>query len=395
MKAVILAGGKGIRMYPITELIPKALVKIDGLPIIHQQLIQLERANFQEVIILTGHLGKQIQDYLYDHEFKFKLKILHSPSYYTPAQRLLKFSREIRDDFILIYCDNYLPSVKEIFEANNSVAKYRFLLHKREKGNIKIDGENRIIMTTTERKEKYPYVELGYIQIRDKNFFSLLSRYRELNECLCDIARFNPIDYEIYTHDYKSISNLNTYLKEIDKSKVLLIDRDGIINKSVGNRKYLASFDDLEYVELNLKILQQLSGIGFSFIIITNQPGISTGEVSEEFLNSYHQSLSLKFLKLKINLLAIYTCKHHWDDSCLCRKPKPGLIMKAIFDFKLENQPLIYIGDDQKDESAARAAGIEGIVVNEKIGDKGNFGLIKNTIKHIENVYSVVIPFEK
>ena len=177
----------------------------------------------------------------------------------------------------------------------------------------------------------------------------------------------------------------------IDKSKILFLDRDGIINKSVGHRKYVTKFEEFDFVEENLVYLQKLSSLGFMLIILTNQPGASTGEVNKDFLSQLHEYLFMQFLERKINLLAIYVCQHHWDEECSCRKPKPGLIQAAIEDFGLHNQPLLFIGDHEKDNEAAEAIGIDGMVVNENLGDKGNFGLISNARLRIEKVYGVML----
>ena len=99
MKAVILAGGLGKRLLPITEHIPKALVKIEGIPIIHKQLLQLEENGFKEVIILTGHLSHQIEQYLEKYTFRFDLKILCSPVELSPAERIIRFREEIGENF--------------------------------------------------------------------------------------------------------------------------------------------------------------------------------------------------------------------------------------------------------------------------------------------------------
>ena len=148
MKAVILAGGLGKRMFPLTEYIPKALVRIDGIPIIHKHLLQLESNNFKEVIILTGHLSYQIEEYLGKFEFKFNLKILRSAVHFSPAERLIKFRENIGDNFLLLYCDNFLPEEQNLFNLNFQF-KYRFVLNPREEGNIRIREQNKIEMVST------------------------------------------------------------------------------------------------------------------------------------------------------------------------------------------------------------------------------------------------------
>ena len=390
MKAVILAGGLGKRLLPITEHIPKALVKIEGIPIIHKQLLQLEENGFKEVIILTGHLSHQIEQYLKKYTFRFDLKILCSPVELSPAERIIKFREEIGENFTLLYCDNFLPDSREVFHLNSSF-KYKFILNSRKEGNIRTQDKNKLEITTSKRSRSFPFVEIGYTTINDTDFFPTLISTKDLNECFKIITQTQDVQYLEYSGKYFSLSNIGVYQNVIDKSKILFLDRDGIINKSVGHRKYVTKFEEFDFVEENLVYLQKLSSLGFMLIILTNQPGVSTGEVNKDFLIQLHEYLFMQFLERKINLLAIYVCQHHWDEKCSCRKPKPGLIQAAIEDFGLHNQSLLFIGDHEKDNEAAEAIGIEGMVVNENLGNKGNFGLISNARLKIEKVYGVML----
>ena len=61
--AVILAGGRGERVRPVTDVIPKALIPIDGIPILSRQISQLERVGIRDVIVLTGYLSESIDKY--------------------------------------------------------------------------------------------------------------------------------------------------------------------------------------------------------------------------------------------------------------------------------------------------------------------------------------------
>ena len=392
MKAVILAGGLGKRLLPITEHIPKALVKIEGIPIIHKQLLQLEENGFKEVIILTGHLSHQIEQYLEKYTFSFDLKILWSPVELSPAERLIKFREEIGENFTLLYCDNFLPDSREVFHLNFPF-KYKFILNSRKEGNIRIQEKNKIEITTSKRSSSFPFVEIGYTTIHDTDFFPTLISTKDLNKCFKIITQTQDVQYLEYSGQYFSLSSIDVYQNAIDKSKILFLDRDGIINKSVGHRKYVTKFEEFEFVEENLVYLQKLSSLGFSLIILTNQPGVSTGEIDRDFLSQLHRYLFMQFLVKKINLLAIYVCQHHWNEECLCRKPKPGLIRSAIEDFGLHNQPLLFIGDQEKDYKAAEEIGIEGEVVNENLCDVGNFGLISKARFRIEKIYGVLLNY--
>ena len=66
-------------------------------------------------------------------------------------------------------------------------------------------------------------------------------------------------------------------------------------------------------------------------------------------------------LAREIPIIGLYVCVHHWDEGCLCRKPKPGMLLQAISDYELNPIKLVYIGDEKKDVEAAQAAGINGL----------------------------------
>ena len=126
-------------------------------------------------------------------------------------------------------------------------------------------------------------------------------------------------------------------------------------------RKYLTSLEMLSYEDGNLEILSKLGKEGFSFIVATNQPGVAIGNVTESFLIGLHQKITNDLRLRGVNILSFYVCKHHWNDLCECRKPKPGMLNQAIKDFNLTKKCLIFIGDEKTDMQAAIAANITGI----------------------------------
>jgi len=144
--------------------------------------------------------------------------------------------------------------------------------------------------------------------------------------------------------------------------KIIILDRDGILNKKMDKRKYLTSFEMLDFIEENLEVFSKLGRKGYSFIVATNQPGVATGDLSETFLDSLHIRMT-SYLRLKnINILAFYVCKHHWGDLCACRKPMPGLLNMCISDFNLNTESTVFIGDEDKDIQAAFNANIKGLM---------------------------------
>ena len=107
--------------------------------------------------------------------------------------------------------------------------------------------------------------------------------------------------------------------------------------------------------------LQQLSQYGFSFIVITNQAGVGRGMMSMAELDVMHSNMQAKLAEKGVLVKHTYVCPHHPEDSCLCRKPKPGMIIKAIEEYGLNKQKLCLVGDNPTDCQAASHAGIRSM----------------------------------
>ena len=179
--AVILAGGKGERMFPITEFQPKALVPIHGVPIIKLQVEQLQRLGIQRVYILTGHFGEDIQNYIITQSFQIEVTFIQSDPNFEPGKRLVDSFSVLPDEFLLIYCDNFIPNDKMISDQINSLKEMSMILQLRDAGNIGLKNDGECIYLSKSRQTTTPYVELGYLSIRSEDFKVILQETLDLN----------------------------------------------------------------------------------------------------------------------------------------------------------------------------------------------------------------------
>lgn len=367
--AIILAGGMGERLRPVTNHLPKALVPVDGIPMIEKQLTLLYQLGIRRVYILTGYLSAMIAEYIEKNIdlFEFEVHVIQTPEEYSSRDRILFSSAEIGNNFLLLYCDNYVFDIEKLSCLLNSKAPITFFVEKRSPGNI-FAGENFTAHYTSKRSESNSFVELGFIKISYEDFFVQLANSDSLQECLQNISIIERCMYIETDQILISLSNFDRYLKLRRNRRTLLIDRDGVINVKMPHRKYLARFEDFKLIESNINALSELAKNDFDFILITNQPGIATGDVQSGFLKDLHLRLTLQLLVRGVPLIAIYVCIHHWDDECDCRKPKPGMLNSAINDFELNPQVTYYVGDETKDIQAAIGAKISGI----RIGDSND-----------------------
>jgi histidinol-phosphate phosphatase family protein len=360
--AVILAGGKGERMLPITEFQPKALVPVFGIPMIKLQIDQLERLGISKVFILTGHFGEDIKSYIDSQTYSIEIECLQSEPIFEPGERLAKSLSKLPKEFLLLYCDNFIPDDEVILSQINSDSELSMVLQYRDSGNIQLRDNRSCVYIQRDRDSNSPYVELGYISIKSENFREILIETLDLNLSFKLFSEQNRMTYTILNSDYESISDFQRYIRQGLQGKIIVLDRDGILNKKMAPRKYLSSFNDLVYEMQFIKIFEILGGMGYSFVIASNQPGIATGEVSKEFLSKLHRKMTIDLRALGVNILAFYVCEHHWDDNCLCRKPRPGLLYQITTDFCLTASATYFVGDEDKDLQAGLSAGMKGVL---------------------------------
>jgi histidinol-phosphate phosphatase family protein len=362
-RAVILAGGRGERMMPITNTIPKALVPVNGVSILAQQLRQLERLGFSEVLILTGYLSKTVEYFCNNFTTSMKIICCESDVHDSPRQRLLRIRDRINGEFLLIYCDNFIKSDDAIESVMKSKAALTFLIESRNEGNIEILENNRALYWSGKRSSELKFVELGNIKIKSETFFGELEISGDLPSALEKISSALDCSFQIANEQLSSVSDFSRYLNMENGRPKLILDRDGVLLESMPKREYVTKISEYKPLWDNWAALKELSQLGFDFIVATNQPGVALGQVSPAFLLELHQRIASDLLVEGVNVLAFYVCVHHWDENCECRKPRPGMLISAMRDFQLSPRETIYIGDADKDLEAAYAAGLDGILI--------------------------------
>jgi D-glycero-D-manno-heptose 1,7-bisphosphate phosphatase len=291
---------------------------------------------------------------------------------------------------LLIYCDNFVLSDSDIESVLQNNTEITFLVQSREVGNIKLNSKQQAFYTSDERSSDYKAVELGNISVKTKRFMEVLKKTQDLPKTLEKLSN-ELVCSAIISHSLiNSISNLKTYTSNLRRRRIVILDRDGILVEKMPHREYLSNLTDYKPIYENWIALKEVSNLGVDFLIATNQPGVATGEVSEEFLSEFHVRLVSELLDFGINILAVYICKHHWNENCNCRKPKPGMLLKAMEQFEISEEFTLYIGDEVKDSIAASAAGIDYVIINNEVHDEFAFETIEKALPIIKSkIYKI------
>jgi D-glycero-D-manno-heptose 1,7-bisphosphate phosphatase len=144
--------------------------------------------------------------------------------------------------------------------------------------------------------------------------------------------------------------------------KVVLLDREGTI---IVDPSY-DRVDSPEKVKLlpnTLSAIKLLASHDYKIVIITNQTNIAQGRITEQGFWDINKLVLEKLKPSKIIVLKTYVCPHSVEESCLCRKPKPKMLLDAIAEFGLNPEETFMVGDRTSDIEAGKNAGTKTILV--------------------------------
>jgi len=142
--------------------------------------------------------------------------------------------------------------------------------------------------------------------------------------------------------------------------KTIFLDRDGVINKEVS---YLHKIDDFKFIDGIFDACLYFQKLSFEIIIITNQSGIARGYFTKDEYQLITEWMLERFINKGIKILDIFHCPHGPDSICECRKPQPGMFLKAKSKHDIDMSKSWMIGDTEADIGAANSAGIQNTIL--------------------------------
>ena len=151
-----------------------------------------------------------------------------------------------------------------------------------------------------------------------------------------------------------------------DPVPALFLDRDGVINV---DRKFVCEIRDFEFIPGIASAIRRFNERGWRIIVVTNQTGIAFGYYTEVQMQILHVHMTAQLQLQGAQIDAIYHCPFHADGSVEAyrkdselRKPRPGMLQKAMERFPIDKASSFLVGDKDTDIAAAEAAGIKGFL---------------------------------
>ena len=144
--------------------------------------------------------------------------------------------------------------------------------------------------------------------------------------------------------------------------KAAFLDRDGVINADHG---YVSRPENFEWLPGVFEACRELVRLGYALVVVTNQSGIARGYYGEEDFLRLTDWMKARFADEGVSIAGVYYCPHHPEKgigayklACDCRKPMPGMLLRAAEELSLDLSKSVMFGDKPGDMTAARRAGV-------------------------------------
>lgn len=409
MKVVLMAGGRGTRISELFPDIPKPLIPIDNIPVLEREIISLRNQGFTDIILTIGYMAEKIQEYFGNGE-KWGVNI----SYFVEEKPLgnagALFFLDLKDDFLLLNADAVFDvdfnrmvtfhkqhgGLVTLFTHPNSHPYDSGLIIAREDGKVE-----KWLAKEDERPEFYKNrVNAGLHVISPKALelsgvnkeeigkeidgkVKKVDLDRQILKPLCGTGTMFCYDSPEYVKDMGTPERFHQVEEDFkkgvvqaknlkNKQKAIFLDRDGTINKYVG---FLRKEEEFELLPGVAEAVKKINKSGYLAVVVTNQPVIARGEVTFEGLETIHKKMETLLGMEGAYLDGIYFCPHHphsgYDGEvkelkidCDCRKPKPGMLLKAVEDLNIDLSQSYMVGDGENDIKAGKAAGCKTVLLN-------------------------------
>lgn len=368
-QAVLLAGGLGTRMRPLSDDRPKAMIEFSGKPFLEHVLEMLAEQGFHDVVLLLGHLPGVITSHLGDGS-RLGLRIRYSttrPEDLT-ARRVQQAAGLLDERFLLLYCDNYWP-----MRFDDMWAQYvergcpvMVTVYANEDGwsrsNTRVEAGQITAFDRTRATPGLQGVEISYAICERDVVLPLLPPTQELFEQavyppLVEQGRLAACWTEHRYYSVGGMERLPQTREFLARRPAVVLDRDGVLNERPPKAEYVTRPEDFRWLPGSQEALRLLAEADYLVAVVSNQAGVGRGVMTADDLTRVTDRMLAEAREAGGRIDAAYACPHGWDDGCACRKPAPGMLFQAQRDLSLDLTRTCFIGDDDRDGQAARAAG--------------------------------------
>lgn len=376
LQAVILAGGRGSRLGELTRHTPKPLLRVAGRPFIEHQLNELGRHGVSDVVILVGPSAAPFHSILGDDtRFGLNITYVEEPSPAGTGGALHHARSHLAETFLMVNGDTWfdINLLRLTAPALQPNALGRIALRHLENtdryGRVQLADDGRVL-AFTEKETGGPGLINGGVYWFDRAIVDHLppppcSLEADVFPALAREGRLGGLTFSGRFIDIGTPGNFDRADRTVGEWRrrpAAFLDRDGVLNKDTG---YVYRPDQIVWTAGAADAVARLNDAGYFVFVVTNQSGVARGYYDEASVQELHRWMNRELAKSSAHVDAFYYCPHHpseghppYRQACLCRKPEPGMIRRALADWPVEPGGSFLIGDQPSDLAAADGAAI-------------------------------------
>jgi D-glycero-D-manno-heptose 1,7-bisphosphate phosphatase len=370
-QAAVLVGGLGTRLGELAQRTPKPLLPVAGRPFLAWLLDNLDRFGFGSILLLAGHQSEQVSEFTRHWTGRASISCLVEAEPLGTGGALHNARDHLQDEFLFLNGDtlfdfNYLDLPARASRASVGAIALRRVADASRFGTVSVEDE--VVSRFVEKGVSGPGLINGGVYYLHRCIIDRTAAKSSLEK---DVFPALPpqslagISYDGFFIDIGIAEDYSRAQMEIPqhfRRPAAFLDRDGTLNEDTGYVHRPEEFRWLPGAQATIKLLNDQ---GYLVVVVTNQAGIGRGFYTESDVRSLHVWMNDQLRPQGAHIDALYFCPHHpeaglgsYRQMCTCRKPEPGLVLRAASDWGIDLARSIGLGDKESDAEACRRAGV-------------------------------------
>ena len=351
---------------------PTPLLQVCGRPFIAYQIENLRRHGIKNILLVVGHYKESYLKYFEKSPTSgLQIELVADiPS--AGTANALRHAQDLLDErFFLLNGNSYFDfNLLDLTTDRRNIA--RIALHRFQWASqyekASLEGDE-IVQFGDRSSNGEELINAGVYWLDRK----ILNEMDEKSICIeTDIfpklAKDGRLGGSIYNGAFIDIGKpddlkrAQKLIPEWRRRPAAFLDRDGIINHDTG---YVWQQKNYKWIEGSNRAIKRLNDLGYYVFVVTNQAGVARGLYSAADVERLHSYVNETLRQSGAHVDAFYYCPHHPDfgneqyrQHCDCRKPRPGMLVRAMNEWPIDLSQSFMIGDRDSDMDAAEAAGV-------------------------------------
>lgn len=415
-QAVILCGGLGTRLGAMVADVPKPMIEVDGKPLLVHSLARLREAGITDVVMAAGYKADVIRRYFEAHPQGLSIRVFDEPRPLGTAGCVRDLRTQLAKRFLLVYGDVFIDfDVGELIDAaRGSDAQATLLVrpsdHPWDSDLVVTDGRRRVtgFIRAGEPRDFPRNIANAAMYVVDRRLIECMPAGEKLDWVKDVFPAALAAGVTLETHEFSGagflkdmgtpqrLALVEQYLADkrlVERARshpqpitTVFLDRDGVINEEVDLLRDPADFRLLPGAA---NAIAALNAAGMQVIVVTNQPVIARGLCTLDTLEAIHGHMHHALAVAGARVDAVYFCPHHPEThhrdagsvaelrvACECRKPAPGMILRAARERGCDLAASVLVGDRPSDVQAAARAGLRSILIGAEASSQARPDLV-------------------